>query len=138
MPESTDIIRRRCEMFESYCKNVLRNYARDLERAARRLEDREILTDVPLEYVRAETDDENSHTVPCRGAPCVITDETLYAISTIAKMCRGEHCDYAMSVRAAKLLGVKFTSLFREEKNSDPLTMPSEIRVALSSLHLLF
>jgi len=79
MPESTDIIRRRCEMFESYCKTVLRNYARDLERAARRLEDREILTASPLEYVRAETDDEDSHTVPCRGVPCVITDETLYA-----------------------------------------------------------
>lgn len=42
--------------------------------------------------------------------------------STIAKMCRGEHCDYGMSVRVAKLLGIKFTSFFREEKSSDPLT----------------
>ena len=79
MPESEEIIRRRCEMFESCCKTVLRNYARDLERAARRCEDREIPTDAPLEYVCAETDDEDSHTILCRGVPCVITDETLYA-----------------------------------------------------------
>jgi len=50
MPVSDDVIHRRCEMFESYCKTVLRNYARDLERAERRREEHEILTDDPLRY----------------------------------------------------------------------------------------
>ena len=42
--------------------------------------------------------------------------------STLAKMCRGEHCDYDLAMRSAKLLGAKFNSLFREEKQTEPLS----------------
>ncbi len=78
MLESEDIIRRRCEMFESYCKTVLRNYARDLERAARRREEREILTSTPMEFAQLEADEEERNIILCLGVPCVIIDETLY------------------------------------------------------------
>ncbi len=86
MPVSDDVIRRRCEMFESYCKTVLRNYARDLERAERRREGHEILTDDPLRYldlfeqraVETEIEIDEPYTIMCMGKPCVITEETLY------------------------------------------------------------
>ena len=86
MPISDDVIRRRCEMFESYCKTVLRNYARDLERAERRREEHEILTDDPLRYhdlfgqrvVEIEIEIDEPFTIMCMDRPCVITEETLY------------------------------------------------------------
>lgn len=86
MPVSDDVIRRRCEMFESYCKTVLRNYARDLERAERRREEHEILTDDPLRYldlydrrdVESEFELDELCTIICMGKPCIITEETLY------------------------------------------------------------
>lgn len=86
MPVSDDVIRRRCEMFESYCKTILRNYARDLERAERRREEHEILTGDPLRYldlfeqraVETEIEIDEPYTIMCIGKPCVITEETLY------------------------------------------------------------
>lgn len=42
--------------------------------------------------------------------------------ATLAKICKGEHCDYDLAVRVVKLLGVKFNMLFREEKCLEPLS----------------
>jgi len=42
--------------------------------------------------------------------------------ATLAKICRGEHCDYDLAIRSAKQLGVKFNALFREEKQTEPLS----------------
>jgi len=42
--------------------------------------------------------------------------------STLAKICRGEHCDYDLAIRSAKQHEVKFNALFREEKQTEPLS----------------
>ena len=84
MTNSLNIVRRRCEMFDSFCKAVLRNYARDLERTARRRENRELLTDDPMRYLRyfAEPpkgiDVSESFILMCLDKPCKIYDETFY------------------------------------------------------------
>lgn len=86
MPDSDDDIRRLCEMFDSFCKKVLRNYARDLERAARRIEKHEIITDSPLHFLRSSaqaaigTRVDEINTIMCLDRPCTIVDETLYGI----------------------------------------------------------
>ena len=41
--------------------------------------------------------------------------------ATLAKICRGEHCDYDLAVRSARQLGIRFHTLFREEKRTEPL-----------------
>ena len=42
--------------------------------------------------------------------------------ATLAKICRGEHCDYDLAIRSAKHLGARFNALFREEKQTEPLS----------------